>query len=117
MKRIFTFLFVLIMPLLGMTQNLEIAIPVADNNTYGKTRPRIVTTANNVPVVMWGKKNTNKVYTARLDGNAFASPVTITQGSNMAFVDDWAGPDIASNGNDVFVTFHSQPEATGFVIA
>ena len=115
MKQIFTLLLTLIFPLFGIAQNLGIAIPVADNNTYGKTRPRIVTTTNDVPVVRWGSKTTDKVYTARLNGNAFANPVTITQGSNIAFVDDWAGPDMASYGNDVFVTFHSQPEATGFV--
>jgi hypothetical protein len=115
MKQVYSLLLILIFPLLGIAQSLGVAIPVADDNTYGKTRARIVTATNDIPVVMWGSKTSDKVYTARLDGNAFSTPVQITPGDMEGFVSDWAGPDIASNGDDVFVTFHSQPEATGFV--
>jgi hypothetical protein len=115
MKPLYTLILTLSLPFFGMTQNLGIAIPVADDNTYGKTRPRIVTDATGTPVVMLSRKTNDKVYVARLDGNSFTTPVSIVPGTEEAFVSDWAGPDIASNGDDVFVTYHSEPEATGFV--
>lgn len=115
MKSLFTFLTLVTFSVSTFAQILGTAIPVADDNTYGKTRPRIVVDSNGTPVVMWGRKTNDKVYVARLDGNSFTTPVSVVPGSEEAFVSDWAGPDIASNGNDVFVTYHSQPEAEGFV--
>lgn len=115
MRLTFTSLLLLLIGLSGSAQIIGTAIPVADDSNYGKTRPRIVTDANGNPVVMWGHKATDKVYVARLDGNAFTTPVSVVPGAEEAFVADWAGPDIASNGDDVFVTYHSQPEAEGFV--
>lgn len=115
MKYAAAFMFLLIAPMLGLTQNLGMAIPVADGNTYGKTRPRIVVDANGTPIILWGRKTTDKVYVARLDGNVFTTPIQVTPGTLEGFVSDWAGPDMVSNGDDVFVTFHSQPESTGYV--
>ncbi len=115
MKSLFTFFTLVTFSVSTFAQILGTAIPVADDNTYGKTRPRIVVDSNGTPVVMWGRKTNDKVYVARLDGNSFTTPVSVVPGSEEAFVSDWAGPDIASNGNDVFVTYHSQPEAEGFV--
>jgi hypothetical protein len=115
MRSTFTTLILALLCLSGSAQVLGTAIPVADDNTYGKTRPRIVSDASGNPIVMWGHKTTDKVYVAKLNGNSFAAPVSVVPGVEQAFVEDWAGPDIASNGNDVFVTYHSQPEAEGFV--
>lgn len=115
MRSTFTTLILVLLCLSGSAQVLGTAIPVADDNAYGKTRPRIVSDASGNPVVMWGRKTTDKVYVAKLDGNSFTTPVSVVPGTEEAFVADWAGPDIAANGDDVFVTYHSQPEAEGFV--
>lgn len=115
MNKLFALLTFSLFSIVGVAQNLGVAIPVADGSDFGKTRPRLVVEQDGVPVVMWGNITTNKVYTAQLDGNVFTAPVQVTPGNVEAFVENWAGPDIASNEDDVFVTFHSQPEADGFV--
>jgi hypothetical protein len=115
MKSVYILVAALIAPFFSFSQSMGPEITVAENSDYGRTRPRIVLANDNIPVVMWGKNTSDKVYVSRFESNAFTTPVNVVPGDEEAFVSDWAGPDIASNGNDVFVTYHSQPEAEGFV--
>ena len=88
-------------------------ITVANGNTYGDIRPRIAVTANNIPVIMWGGgTSTQPLYVARWNGSSFNAPVQVTPMGYDPFIDNWAGADIAANGNTVFVVFKVQPEMT-----
>jgi Secretion system C-terminal sorting domain len=88
---------------------------VADGNIFGFTRPRIVITSGNVPVIMWGGgTGTQPLYAARWNGTGFDAPDTLTPVGVDPFIDTWAGADMAANGNDVFVVFKRQPDMTNY---
>lgn len=89
-------------------------ISVANGGTYGNSWPRIVL-ANGNPVVMWGNSNSGELYVSAMNGGSFNTPVEMTLSGVSAFVQDWAGPDIASFGNDVFVTYSTSPVLDGTV--
>jgi hypothetical protein len=99
----------------GQTLVVSDPIQVADNQLYGKTRPRIVINGSGEPVVMWSKASTDQVYVSTLNfgSQAFNEPVKITPDGVQAFSATWSGADIASSGDTVFVTYHSTPESTG----
>lgn len=89
-------------------------ITVANGSTYGKTRPRIVITSGNIPVVMWGGGVSNQpLYAARWNGTGFNTPVTVTPPNLDPFIDIWAGADMAVSGNTIFVVFKAEPLMTG----
>jgi hypothetical protein len=88
-------------------------IIVANGNTYGYTRPRIAVTTGNIPVVMWGGgMSTEPIYFARWNGTGFNMPVTVTPNNVDPAVMTWQGPDMAANGNNVFVVYKREPEMT-----
>lgn len=81
----------------------------------GYTRPKIVLTQNDVPVIMWGKASNQGVYVSRYNGSSFGDPVKVTPDGVNAFVSGWAGPAMGASGDTVFVVFKSQPENEGKV--
>jgi len=93
----------------------EPEIFVADGSTYGNTRPRITLSKNDVPVVVFGKGSTGLLYTARLNGNVFNTPVAILPGSVSSYLTTWTGPDIASKGDTVIAVFKAMPMDLGKV--
>lgn len=86
-------------------------VTVAMGSMYGNVRPRVAATANNIPVVMWGGgMSTEPAYAARWNGTSFSGPLSVTpMGVDPAFM-TWQGPDIAANGNIVYVIFKREPE-------
>lgn len=97
----------------SLTLNWSAPITVADGNTYGTSWPRVDLTGSNVPVVMWGNVNANEIYVSRLSGGGFTTPVDVVPAGMDAFVANWAGPDMASWEDSVFVTFSSRPASSG----
>ncbi len=93
-------------------------IIVANGNTYGYTRPRIAVTTGNIPVVMWGGgMGTEPVYFARWNGTGFNMPATVTPNNVDPAVMTWQGPDMAANGNNVFIVYKREPELTNNIYA
>jgi hypothetical protein len=88
---------------------------VNDDDLLGFTRPRVTIDNSDAPVVMWGKKNNKEVYVSKMGSTSFGIPVKVIPSGETAFVQDWAGPMIASFHDTVFVTYKSQPENQGFV--
>ena len=94
------------------TINFSQPVTVAPS-TFDNVRPRIVLTNNNNPVVMWGRGNNKKIFTARFNGSSFDAPVSHTPGTFQAFVTNWASAEIATAGDTVFVVYKSEPALTG----
>lgn len=69
---------------------------------FDNLRPRIVLTDGDVPVVMWGTA-TGPVYTARWNGTSFDAPVEVIIASLNPYCTNWTGPDMAVDGNNVWV--------------
>ena len=87
--------------------NWEEAVDIADKS-FGNKRPRIVLNANNEPLVIWSTSN-ELMYTKYGEGE-FTTPIILhpdTMTSAGAF---WMGPDIASQGDTVYVVYKQSPE-------
>jgi hypothetical protein len=113
MKTIFTFFLALTFSFTSFSQSISWSNEqiVANGNTYGYVRPRIVTTTGNIPVVMWGGGTSGQpLYVARWNGTGFGTPVPVTPMNVDPFIVTWAGADIAAYGNDVYVVFKREPE-------
>lgn len=108
---------ILLFPTLCLAQSITWDTPIEVNadRAFGHTRPKIVIPKDGNPVVMWGKANNLGVYVSKWTGAAFTDPVIVTPGNLNAFVLTWAGPGMTVNDDDVFITFKSQPENSGFV--
>ena len=119
MKSLFV-IFACSFSLSGITQTIihwEPEIFVTDGTTFGNTRPRITLAANDIPVVIFGKTSTGLLYTARLNGSAFDTPVTLLPGTVSSYLTSWTGPDIASQGDTVIAVFKAMSMDLGKVYA
>lgn len=93
----------------------EPELSVADGSIYGNIRPRIALTADGIPVVLFGKGPTGLLFTSRLNGSTFDTPVTLLPGAMETYLASWTGPDIAANGDTVIVVFKANPMDEGKV--
>ena len=108
---------ILLLPLiLAMTYFMQGQIQMGTPETialqasWGSTRPRIALNANADPVVIWSSPNTKSVYVSRKSNGAFLAPIKLNPDGMELSIFDWSGPEIAANGNDVFVVFKQIPE-------
>jgi hypothetical protein len=83
------------------------------NNSFSNLHPRITLDRKNNPLVIWGSGT--KVYFARWTGTAFSTPIVLNPMSIPIFTASWAGPDIASKGDTVYVVFKHTPEDTNHI--
>ena len=90
----------------GITWNMSSDIATASS---GNEHPRIVTDAVGNPLVLWGYSD--RVMFSRWNGTAFTTPVMLNPMSMTIAEASWMGPDIAANGNNVYVVFKQTPEA------
>lgn len=80
---------------------------IATSN-FGNMHPRISTDASGNPIVLWN--GTMGAMFSRWTGTAFTTPVALNPASMPVAGASWMGPDIASHGDTVYVTFKITPE-------
>lgn len=114
MRILFTLLFLLtgISAFSQITWSAPVAVAT---NTYSNLHPRITLDGNGNPLVLWGNSGAKKAYLSRWTGSTFSTPVTINPASIPIFAASWAGPDIASHGDTVYVVFKHTPEDTNHI--
>lgn len=76
----------------------------------GNLHPRVVTDASGNPMIIWGKGSSNECKFSKWNGTMFTSPITINSPSIPVFTASWAGPDIASRGDTVYIVIKETPE-------
>lgn len=76
----------------------------------GNLHPRIVTDASGNPMIIWGKGSSNECKFSKWNGTMFTSPITINSPSIPVFTTSWAGPDIASRGDTIYIVIKETPE-------
>ena len=104
MKRII-FLFVLCSPTLIFSQvTFSQEVTISDNTT-GYGRPRMALTSNDIPLIIWVKEgNDHSIMMSRGNGNGtFSSPIEIVD--HDLEPTGFIGPEIASKGDTVYITF------------
>ena len=89
-------------------------IHVSDGSLFGNSRPRIVLTNNDVPVVFNGKAG-GGIVSSRWNGSSFNSPISILPEGVSAYLTSWTGPSVASKGDTIFIVFKALPLETGHV--
>lgn len=77
---------------------------------YDNLRPRLAADAAGNAMVIWGDGAGDNVFFAKWKGTAFTPPLKINPEIADVFVSDWAGPELASSGDTVYVVFKQQPE-------
>lgn len=85
------------------------------SNTYSNLHPRIALDRNNNPLVLWGNSGNNRAYFSRWTGSGFSTPATMNPSGIILFAASWAGPDITSYGDTVYVSMKQTPEDTGHI--
>ena len=93
----------------------EPEISVADGAIYGNIRPRLALSAGDNPVVLFGKSTGGQIFTARLNGASFDTPVALLPAGETSYHASWTGPDIAAHGNTIVVVYKAEPYATSNV--
>lgn len=89
--------------------NWEPEISVADGTLFGNIRPRIALSADDIPVVIFGKGVNGLLHTARLNGSSFDSPISILPVNVETYLAGWTGPDMAAKGDTVIAVFKALP--------
>ncbi len=84
-------------------------VTVAGGSTYGNLHPRVALNRAGNPMILWGKTDT-RAYFSRWTGTAFSTPVAVGNTGINVFAQSWAGPDMASYGDTVYVTMKRTPE-------
>ena len=102
-------------PLSGQSVNWGSPVAVATGSTYSNIYPRLTLGVSGDPVVIWGSDNSNKIYAAKWNGSAFNSPLALNPDGLNPFAATWAGAEIASSGDTVFVTFSTDLSEAGKV--
>lgn len=78
--------------------------------SFGNAHPRIALDAAGNPLVLWGKEGANQAYFSRWSGTAFSAPVAVNPAQIPVFAASWGGPDLASHGDTVYITYKKSPE-------
>lgn len=110
MKHLFLFVCLIANQILNAQQvtwssEIDVSMPM-DGNLH----PRIVTDASGDPMIIWGKASANECKFSKWNGTTFTSPVTINTPSIPIFTASWAGPDIASKGDTIYIVIKETPE-------
>ena len=116
MKKIIYFLVFLLVCIESNAQTLNWSATqaISSGSQSGYDRPRVVTTANNSPLIMWTKTSTPKsVRVSKWNGTSFSIPYNIV--SPVLEVTGFIGPEIASKGDTVYVIFLSARSPNNYV--
>ncbi len=84
-------------------------------SSFNNEHPRIVLDGKGNPLVIWGNSSTKKVMFTRWTGTAFTAPIALNPAAIPVFTASWAGPDIVSKGDTVYIVFKQTPEDTNHI--
>lgn len=76
---------------------------------YGNLHPRIKLDKNHNPMIVWGN-DAGKAYFAKWGGESFNTPMEVSPAGKQVFTSSWSGPDIAVQGDNVFIVYKQLPE-------
>ncbi len=91
--------------------NWDISMNIS-SNVYGNMHPRIAMDRSGNPMVVWGRMSDGAVMFARWNGSTFNTPVKLNPSWLSTANASWMGPDIASNGDTVYVVVKRTPETS-----
>lgn len=113
MFRLFAFAFLLLSTITLYSQGSVTWSAPMDiaQNSYDNLHPRVVVDGSGNPLVIWGRASDESVFIARWNGTSFTMPVKVNPSGYNVATQSWMGPDIAAQGDTVFVVVKRTPEA------
>ena len=84
-------------------------------SNYGNAHPRIVIDASGNPMISWGKFSTNEAYISKWNDTAFTTPLLLNPPTIPVFTASFAGPELASYGDTVYVVYKMIPEDSNHI--
>lgn len=91
--------------------NWDPAVVVWENGD--NMRPMISLSSQDEPMIMWGNAN-GEVFFSRMLSGTFTTPIRVS-GGGTAFTASWAGPQMASTGDTVYIVYKLTPEEEQFI--
>jgi hypothetical protein len=117
MKYFVTLIAALFISAAVMSQTLGVSwsspVNVGTGSLHNNIYPRITLTSGDTPVVVWEDNSPAKVYSARKSGSSFSLPIVVNPTGLSPFVANWAGAELSSSGDTVFIVFTSTPVLSG----
>ncbi len=91
-------------------QTITWGTPIAvSGSATGNLHPRIQLNRAGNPVVLWGLTDLY-AYVSRWNGTGFTTPLGVNSWTLPVFAQSWAGPDMASFGDTIYVAMKRTPE-------
>ena len=84
-------------------------IPVA-SPAFGFSQPRLVFNGDGDPVFLWSNEGQHKIFSCRYVDGQMTDPIQINPLNTAYFGASWAGPELASFGQDIYIVGKEQPE-------
>jgi len=81
---------------------------------FGNLHPRVALDGAGHPIVLWGDRNGN-AFIAKWAGKVFSEPIKINTPGKYVFTESWAGPDMISAGDTIYVAYEELPEENGHI--
>lgn len=93
--------------------NLSDPISVTDfDNSYNNRSPRVSVNSDGEPIVFWMDNSSDEMYLSTLENNVFSEPTSIPlNGINPNLWSGSLGPNMVSNGDQVYVVFEKYGNA------
>ena len=108
MRSLFYLLFLIPMGLSAQTDILWSDPIMISSESTGYDHPRISLNGDENAVVLWG--NEGDMYFSRQEGISFTTPLMLNSPETSISTFSWAGPDIASKGDTIYIVFKEEPE-------
>ena len=83
------------------------SVKMTGGGTSSNTRPRITLNNMNFPVITWNKTSNKIISFSAWNGTSFNSPITLTPSGLQADVFTWAGQEIVSLKDTVYIVYAS----------
>ncbi len=107
--RSFTYILCLISLQLSAQTGIIWSEPIMiSDETTGYDHPRISLNGDEGALVIWG--NEGDMYFSRQEGISFTTPLMLNSPETSISTFSWAGPDIASKGDTIYIVFKEEPE-------
>ncbi len=81
-------------------------------NSFDNLHPRVVVDGAGNPLVIWGRSSDESVFIARWNGSSFTMPMKVNPSGYTVATQSWMGPDVAAQGDTVFVVVKQTPESS-----
>lgn len=95
-------------------QTFTTSEPINVATGLGNYHPQIEMCGDGLPGVIWTNSSDMNLYFAKHNGmDAFNTAIKLNPGTQQVQTYNWSGPDLAIEGDNIYVVYHDSPFTTG----